>query len=250
MPNDTIEVGLLEWHMSYSINCIMTNKSISAGGVRDQYRFMGDMLYLYLIATYSDQAENINAKYIKVSAPLRTTGFGSPIAIVTPWAENSSLSGYLKHHGEMGTCLRRFHILRDVAYGLQYSVHINNIIHSDLTEALLMPHELQHSKETCNEWLLNCLVITVFTNLYVLDVYRGQNISVPLLPYWDDSHYIANSDTFSCEDIIIELLILISLHLVFLVLLLIIIIIIILVLVPLTIVLIYIFSKKTPSKTE
>ncbi|KAG0692935.1 kinase-like domain-containing protein [Suillus ampliporus] len=59
-------------------------------------------------------------------------GFGPLIAIVTPWAENGSLSSFLAHHGATLACLTRFHLLRDVACGLEY-LHVNNIIHGDLT---------------------------------------------------------------------------------------------------------------------
>ncbi|KAG2042014.1 kinase-like domain-containing protein [Suillus americanus] len=68
-----------------------------------------------------------------------TYGFGPFLAIVSPWAENGSLSDYLEVEGAALTLVRRFRILRDIIAGLQY-LHANSVIHGDFNGPNVLIH--------------------------------------------------------------------------------------------------------------
>ncbi|KAG1873590.1 kinase-like protein [Suillus subalutaceus] len=68
-----------------------------------------------------------------------TYGFGPFLAIVSPWAENGSLSDYLEPEGVAFTLVRRFRILRDIIAGLQY-LHANSVIHGDFNGPNVLIH--------------------------------------------------------------------------------------------------------------
>ncbi|KAG2143611.1 kinase-like domain-containing protein [Suillus clintonianus] len=68
-----------------------------------------------------------------------TYGFGPYIAIVSPWAENGSLTAYLERVGADLTLVRRFQILRDIIAGLQY-LHVNSVIHGDFSGPNVLIH--------------------------------------------------------------------------------------------------------------
>ncbi|KIK99378.1 hypothetical protein PAXRUDRAFT_822796 [Paxillus rubicundulus Ve08.2h10] len=59
------------------------------------------------------------------------SGFGVMLAMVCPWAENGTLTGYLEQHRDL-SLVNRFGLLYNVAAGLQY-LHARGVIHGDLT---------------------------------------------------------------------------------------------------------------------
>ncbi|KAG0701074.1 kinase-like domain-containing protein [Suillus ampliporus] len=60
------------------------------------------------------------------------SGFGQFVALVCPWYENGSLSGYLESLGETLSMVKRFQLLSDISAGLQY-LHSCSVVHGDLT---------------------------------------------------------------------------------------------------------------------
>ncbi|KAG1718465.1 kinase-like domain-containing protein [Suillus lakei] len=68
-----------------------------------------------------------------------TYGFGTFIAIVSPWAENGNLTDYLEREGAALALVRRFQILRDIIAGLQY-LHTNSFIHGDFNAPNVLIH--------------------------------------------------------------------------------------------------------------
>lgn len=60
------------------------------------------------------------------------SGFGQFVALVCPWYDNGSLSGYLESHGEDLSIINRFQLLSDISAGLQY-LHSCSVVHGDLT---------------------------------------------------------------------------------------------------------------------
>lgn len=61
-----------------------------------------------------------------------TDGFGSLPALISPWFQNGTLTGYLQRKHKMLSYNAKFALLRDVARGLQY-LHSQSIIHGDLS---------------------------------------------------------------------------------------------------------------------
>ncbi|KAG2134529.1 kinase-like protein, partial [Suillus clintonianus] len=60
------------------------------------------------------------------------SGFGQFVAMVCPWYDNGSLSGYLESLGETLSSVNRFQLLSDISAGLQY-LHSCSVVHGDLT---------------------------------------------------------------------------------------------------------------------
>ncbi|KAG1749422.1 kinase-like domain-containing protein [Suillus lakei] len=60
------------------------------------------------------------------------SGFGQFVALVYPWYDNGSLSGYLESHGKTLSTVNRFQLLSDISAGLQY-LHSCSVVHGDLT---------------------------------------------------------------------------------------------------------------------
>ncbi|KAG2035109.1 kinase-like domain-containing protein [Suillus americanus] len=61
-----------------------------------------------------------------------TDGFGSLPALISPWFQNGTLTGYLQRKHKTLSYNAKFALVRDVARGLQY-LHSQSIIHGDLS---------------------------------------------------------------------------------------------------------------------
>jgi hypothetical protein len=60
------------------------------------------------------------------------TDFGPYPAMICPWADNGTLTGYLERQESLLSSNDKFSLLNDIAIGLQY-LHSKSIVHGDLT---------------------------------------------------------------------------------------------------------------------
>ncbi|KAJ8580969.1 kinase-like protein [Rhizopogon salebrosus TDB-379] len=98
------------------------------------------------------------------------SSFGPFVALVCPWYENGSLSGYLESLGERLSVVDRFRLLSDVSAGLQY-LHSCSIVHGDLTGSNVLISS--DGRAHLSDFGLSVVVVEFLATSYFTSVFSG-----------------------------------------------------------------------------
>ncbi|KAG2099883.1 kinase-like domain-containing protein [Suillus discolor] len=98
--------------------------------------------------------------------------FGPYLAMVCPWADNGTLTGFLERQEDVLTLEDKFTLLTDIALGLQYqSVHSKSIVHGDLTGSNVLIYE--NGRACVTDFGLSTMIEEFIGTSYLTSSIRG-----------------------------------------------------------------------------
>lgn len=96
--------------------------------------------------------------------------FGPYVAMVCPWADNGTLTGFLERQEDVLTLEDKFTLLTDIALGLQY-LHSKSIVHGDLTGSNVLIYE--NSRACITDFGLSTMIEEFNGTSYLTSSIRG-----------------------------------------------------------------------------